>query len=139
MCDTNKDKSKRNRDKTVNSIEYLLCDRLVRRRQQQLIHRLNDNKMLLKCSNLEPSKGKGNLTRASTGKTIKINIFTLLFIFLLVTCYFTWKLKVCVYSVRMKYVRKKIEACLKFFSYTFQIKFFFLMTEQITDGTVRYK
>lgn len=28
----------------------------------------NNNKMLLKCSSLEPGKGKGKVTRASTGK-----------------------------------------------------------------------
>ncbi|XP_031624806.1 nuclear factor of activated T-cells 5-like isoform X2 [Contarinia nasturtii] len=33
---------------------------------KNLTHKLNDNKMLLKCSNLESGKGKGKVTRAST-------------------------------------------------------------------------
>lgn len=35
----------------------------------------SDNKMLLKCSSLEPGKGKGKLTRASTGKSQFCNAF----------------------------------------------------------------
>ncbi|XP_055300308.1 nuclear factor of activated T-cells 5-like isoform X2 [Sitodiplosis mosellana] len=36
------------------------------RTQNNATHTTIDNKMLLKCSNLEPGKGKGKLTRAST-------------------------------------------------------------------------